>query len=238
LATKALEAALALRFRDRRLLEQALVHRSFVNEQGWSPADSYERLEFLGDAVLELAISDELYQRCPSLTEGELTKGRAALVCQETLAQVARRLNLGDFVLLGKGEEASGGRGRDSLLAAAFESVAAAVYLDRGYPHARKFILRVMAPELDEFLSRGEAPEDPKSRLQEYVQGLGRPSPRYRVVSSDGPAHGPTFTVEVLVEDEVVGTGLGRSKVSAERKAAWDALERLVGRLGESGKRP
>ena len=229
MATKPLETALALRFRNRQLLEQALVHRSFINEQGWSPADSYERLEFLGDAVLELAISNELYQRCPGLTEGELTKGRAALVCQEALARVARRLNLGDFVLLGKGEEASGGRGRDTILAAAFEAVAAAVYLDRGYPHARKFILRVMAPELDDFLSRGEAPEDPKSHLQEYVQSLGRPTPRYRVVSSDGPAHGPTFTVEVLVEDEVVGTGLGRSKVSAEREAARDALEGMMG---------
>jgi ribonuclease-3 len=136
---------------------------------------------------------------------------------------------LGDFVLLGKGEEASGGRGRDTILADAFEALAAAVYLDRGYPHARRFILRVMAPELDEFLGRSEAPEDPKSHLQQYVQGLGRPTPRYRVVSSDGPAHDPTFTVEVLVEDEVVGTGLGRSKGGAEREAARDALERLVG---------
>lgn len=236
MATKLLETDLALRFRSRQLLEQALVHRSFLNEQGRSPSDSYERMEFLGDAVLELTISQELYGRCPDLAEGDLTKVRSALVCQEALAKVARRLNLGDFLMLGKGEEASGGRGRDSILAAAFEALVAAVSLDRSYLYARRFILRVMAPELDEFFSRGGPPENPKAHLQEFVQGLGRPTPRYRVVSSDGPDHSPTFTVEVLVEDEVVGTGAGRSKGGAERKAAGDALARLAATSATSGK--
>ena len=120
MASDQLESALGLRFINRQLLEQALAHRSFVNEQGWSPSDSYERMEYLGDAVLELAISEELYRRCPDLPEGELTKGRSALVCRETLARVSRKSNLGDFLFLGKGEESSGGRERDSILAAAF----------------------------------------------------------------------------------------------------------------------
>jgi len=228
LASDQLEAILGLRFRNRQLLEQALVHRSYVNEQGWSLSASYERLEYLGDAVLELAVSDELYRRCPQLTEGELTKGRSALVRRETLAQVAKRSNLGDFVMLGKGEEATGGRQRDSILAAAFEALVAAVYLDRDYAEARQFILRIMAQELEEFFCGSIPQENPKSSLQEYVQGQGMSSPRYRILSSEGPDHGPVFTVEVVVEGEVLGVGHGGSKAGAERTAAEDALARLA----------
>ena len=126
-----LESVLGLQFRDPRLLEQALVHRSYVNENGWSPLASYERMEYLGDAVLGLVISDELYRRCPDLPEGELTKGRSTLVRRETLSRVAQRVHLGEYIRLGKGEESSGGRLRDSILAAVIESVIAAVYLDR-----------------------------------------------------------------------------------------------------------
>ena len=222
------ETLLGVAFRDPKLLQQALLHRSFVNEEGLLPNDSYERMEFLGDAVLELIISTEIYQGCPAQGEGDLTKGRAALVCRETLARVARRLGLGQDLQLGKGEEVSGGRDRDSILAAAFEAVVAAVYLDRGYDEARKFILRVMAQELEECSRGGTPPENPKSRLQEYVQGSGRPTPRYRVVSSEGPDHGPVFTIEVLVEDEVVGVGRGGKKTDAEGAAASDALANLA----------
>jgi ribonuclease-3 len=228
LASHQLESALGLEFRDRELLEQALVHRSFVNEEGWAISDSYERMEYLGDAVLELTISDELYRRCPEWTEGELTKGRSALVRRQTLAQVARNHHLGNFIRLGKGEEANGGRSRDSILAAAFESVVAAVYLDRGYTAAQQFVLKVMAGELEAYLCRGKPQEDPKSHLQEYVQARGQSAPRYRLVSSEGPAHGPVFTVEVLVDDEVMGTGNGGSKSGAERVAASGALARLA----------
>jgi ribonuclease-3 len=224
-----LESALGLRFRDPELLWQALVHRSFLNEQGGTASDSYERMEFLGDAVLGLVIATELYQRCPGLTEGELTKSRVALVRRETLAGVARRLGLGDFLVLGKGEEATGGRARDSTLAAVFEAVVGSVYLDRDYQEARQFVLRVMAKELGESFQQKRPPEDPKSRLQEYLQGLGRPSPHYRVVATEGPEHSPLFTVEVLAEEEAMGVGQGRKKVDAERAAAQDALERLVG---------
>ena len=133
-----LESALGLKFRDRELLQQALVHRSLLNEQGGRPEDSYERLEYLGDAVLELTVSTELFRRFPVLNEGALTKLRSGLVRRESLAKVARRLSLGDFLLLGKGEESSGGRQRDSILAAAFEAVVAAVYLDRGFDEASR----------------------------------------------------------------------------------------------------
>lgn len=228
LAARRLESALGLKLRDPALLQQALVHRSFLNEQGGPLADSYERLEYLGDAVLGLTVSAELFRRYPLLDEGELTKLRASLVCGASLARVARRLGLGEFLLLGRGEAASGGRGRDSLLAAAFEAVVAAVFLDQGYSRASRFILRTMAEDLEEFSPQGAPPENPKSRLQEYLQGLGRPTPRYRLVSSQGPDHRPLFTVEVLVEDEAVGAGQGGSRADAERCAAQDALSRLL----------
>lgn len=222
-----LEAVLGLEFRDRRLLEQALVHGSYANEQGWPITSSYERLEYLGDAVLELVFSEELYRRCPDLTEGELTKGRAALVQGGTLAQVAKRRFLGDYLKLGKGEDATGGRHRESTLAAVFEAVVAAVYLDRGYSGARQFILQTMAPELERFLGGNIPRENAKSSLQEFVQGLGKSAPSYRLLSCEGPDHGPVFTVEVVVEDEVLGVGRGGSKAGAERDAAENALERL-----------
>ena len=228
MASDLLESVLGLEFRNRRLLEQALVHRSFINEKGWSPSASYERMEYLGDAVLELAISDELYRRCPDLTEGELTKGRSALVCRETLAQVARNHHLGDFLWLGKGEEASGGRLRESILASTFESVVAAVYLDRDYAAAKQFILGVMADELEGFFCGSMPQENPKSSLQEVVQGRGLSTPSYRLVSSEGPDHGPVFTVEVLVGDQVMGIGNGGSKAGAERSAATEALVLLA----------
>lgn len=230
MATDQLEKILGLSFRDRDLLRQALAHRSYLNEQDGSSLDSYERMEFLGDAVLELVVSNELYQRLPHLNEGELTKARAALVCRESLSQLAQTLSLGEFLLLGKGEEAAGGRQRESLLAAVFEAVVAAIYLDQGYDQARRFILSTLTEQLDEVCRRGAPPENPKSQLQEYFQGLGRPSPRYRLVSAEGPDHSPVFTIEAVVEDQVVGTGQGGKKAEAERSAALDALGRVESR--------
>ena len=223
-----LQAVLGLEFEDRRLLDQALVHGSYANEQGWPLSSSYERLEYLGDAVLELVVSEELYRRRPDLSEGELTKGRAALVRDETLAQVAARRRLGEFLKLGKGEESNGGRQRESNLAAVFEAVVAAVYLDQGYAGAQQFILKTMAPELEDFLGGSIAQENPKSRLQEIIQGQGKPAPTYRLLSCEGPDHGPVFTVEVVVEDEALGVGRGGSKAGAERTAAENALTLLA----------
>jgi ribonuclease-3 len=233
LALSQLESVLGLSFRDQGLLRQALVHRSFLNEQGGSSLDSYERMEFLGDAVLELVISTELYSRLDHLSEGELTKSRAALVCRESLSQVARSMGLGDFLLLGRGEEATGGRHRETTLAAALEALVAAVYLDRGYEAARHFILRLMSGELDQVYRKGKAPESPKSQLQERFQGLGRPPPLYRLVSAEGPDHAPVFTVVVVLGDDVMGTGTGGRKSDAERAAAEDALVRLEASPGE-----
>ena len=198
------------------------------SSRGGVSLDSYERMEFLGDAVLELVISQELYQRLPQLSEGELTKGRAVLVCGESLARVAESLSLGDFILLGKGEEASGGRHRESILAATCEAVVAALCLDQGLEAARKFILNIMAEKLDEFCRGETTPENPKSRLQEYFQSRGSPSPRYQVVDMEGPDHNPVFTIEVLVDQDVMGTGRGGKKSDAERAAAQDALVRLA----------
>ena len=226
--TQRLQAVLGLELENQELLRQALTHRSFLNEQGGVSLDSYERMEFLGDSVLELVISHELYQRLPQITEGELTKGRAALVCGESLSQVAKSLSLGDFMLLGKGEEASGGRDRESILAATCEAVVAAVYLDQGLEAARRFILKILDDQLDDFCRGGTTPENPKSRLQEYFQSRGSPSPRYQVVATEGPDHNPVFTIEVLVDQEIMGAGQGGKKSDAERAAAQDALDRLA----------
>ncbi len=221
-----LASSLGLQFSDQGLLQQALVHRSFINEQNGTPLESYERMEFLGDAVLELVISTELYQQLPQLPEGELTKIRSSLVCGESLAKATQSLELGSFLLLGRGEEASGGRQRESILAAAFEALVAAIYLDQGYTQAQEFILKALQPDLAVLYQKGASPDNPKSMLQEHVQGQGRPAPRYQLVSSEGPDHSPIFTVEVLVGDEVMGTGNGGKKADAERAAARDALSR------------
>ena len=223
------QSVLQTAFLNQDLLAQALVHRSFLNEQDGDHLDSYERMEFLGDAVLELVISSEIYRRLPGLAEGELTKLRADLVCGANLSKVARRVALGEHLKLGKGEETTGGRKKDSILAAVFEAVVAAVYLDKGYEVAREFVLRLMAQELDGCCQQGKPLENPKSRLQEHFQGIGYPSPVYLLVDSEGPDHAPLFTMEAWVSDEVVGTGKGGKKVDAEQAAALDALSRLTG---------
>ena len=216
-----LERKLGLRFQNRGLLEQATIHPSYVNElrPARSSLDSYERLEFLGDSQLNLDITLEIFNRCPALSEGELTKLRSSLVRGSTLAKVARRLELGDHIKLGKGEESTGGRNRESNLAAAFEALVGAVLIDRGPDSAKKFVLRMMDAELEGALAQG-IPEDPKSRLQELVQKMGRTPPQYRMVASEGPEHAKRFDVEVIVGGQVVGRGEGSRKADAEKQAA------------------
>ena len=226
---KALESVLGFSFKDPSLLRLALVHRSYCNENGLDPAESYERLEFLGDAVLELAVSTELYRRFPGADEGRLTKTRSSLVRRETLAQIARRMDLGSYLLVGKGFETSNGRQRDSVLAAAFEALVAAVYIDQGNEFTRQFILRSLDFELAQAEQEGGPPENPKSVLQEMVQGRGLDPPKYNLVSSEGPDHGPVFTVDVMVDGQVVGTGTGGKKSEAEGAAAQAALAELSG---------
>jgi len=220
---------LGFSFKDPSLLSLALVHRSYCNENGLDSSESYERLEFLGDAVLELAVSTELYRRIPQADEGELTKTRSSLVRRETLAQIARRMGLGDYLLVGKGVDASNGRQQDSVLAAAVEALVAAVYLDQGNEFTRQFIIRLLDVELAQVERAGGPPENPKSKLQEIVQRQGLNPPKYRLVSSEGPDHGPVFGVEVLVDGQVVGAGAGGKKSEAEGAAAEAALAALSG---------
>lgn len=219
-------SVLGLDFEDQGLLRQALVHRSYLNEHPDSPLESYERMEFLGDAVLELAVSTALYDRLPSLSEGELTKLRSHLVCGESLAAAARSIGLGDTLLLGRGEETTGGRSRHTILAAAFEALVAAVFLDRGYQHARDFVLETLAGPLEKACRDGAPRENPKSALQELLQGMGEPAPTYRLSGASGPDHRPVFTVEALLGGEVIGRGEGGRKSDAERAAAQNALDR------------
>jgi len=218
-----LENIIGIVFSDKSLLTRALVHRSALNEQPDLAPCSNERLEFLGDAVLGLVTAEYLYHRFPEYQEGDLTTLRAALVCGETLAQFARRINLGQFLYLSKGEEAAGGRDREANLACAFEALVGAIYLDQGLPVARSFIQRFIEPEIGERMVP-VVNKDPKSRLQELVQGEYQRTPRYRTVAEEGPDHAKCFTVEVMMGDRVLGRGTGRSKQAAERAAAEAAL--------------
>ncbi len=222
----ALQQTLGISFNDISLLEQALVHSSYINENpGFAPT-SNERLEFLGDAVLGLIVAEKLYQDLPHLTEGEMTKLRAALVRRDTLARMARGIGLGDYLYLGKGEEASGGRHKPANLAAALEAVIAAVFLDRGSSIARDFILRLLDTELQRVVSQGTE-VDYKSELQELTQAREQQTPTYHVLEATGPDHDKRFTVEVKLGDAVLGSGSGKSKKAAESEAARSALERL-----------
>jgi len=211
---------------DLSLLEQALVHRSYLNENPDSVLPSNERLEFLGDALLGFVVAQRLYVEYPHLSEGEMSRLRSAIVCRETLAHLASSLGLGEYLRLGRGEEASGGRKRESNLACAFEAVVGAILVDRGFAAARDFILRFLDAELETAVEETLA-KDYKSRLQEIVQAREQKTPSYRIVETTGPEHEKKFTVEVLVGDLVMGRGTGRSKRVAEREAARVALERL-----------
>jgi ribonuclease-3 len=223
---ESLEQALGLRFGDRSLLRQALVHSSYVNEHPEAAIGSNQRLEFLGDALLDFVVAEEVYRRYAQMSEGELTALRAALVCGDTLARIAISLDLGRYLVLGLGEESSGGRSRPSNLAAAFEALVGAILLDQGYGAARQFVLCTLERE-ESRLSQVGVPKDPKSQLQELVQGQGRPSPVYRLAGELGPDHAKQFVVDVLVGEETLGTGIGPRKSEAERQAAQQALLRL-----------
>jgi ribonuclease-3 len=222
----ALQDILRVTFADLSLLETALVHSSYVNENPALVSGHNERLEFLGDAVLGFVVAEKLYQDFPSLSEGEMTKLRAALVSRETLARVGRGIRLGDFLMMGKGEEAGGGRDKKSNLAGAMEAVIAAVFLDGGTDAARDVILRLLEEEIAAAGSRGVS-ADYKSRLQEYLQSRQQPAPSYRVVDEVGPEHEKLFTVEVMVGRAVLGRGTGKSKKLAETAAARLALQQL-----------
>jgi ribonuclease-3 len=219
-----LERALGVRFKDPRMREAALTHRSYAFERDL--AETNERLEFLGDAVLGLVVTDLAYRRFPDLPEGELAKLRAATVNMITLADVARDLGLGEEVFLGKGEEQSGGRDKTSILADAMEAVLGSVYLDRGLDAARRLIERLFWPRMVAYV-RGEGDRDYKTGLQELAaQDLGS-VPQYRV-TEEGPDHAKQFTATVFLGGQSYGTGSGRSKKEAEQRAAREAYARLM----------
>jgi ribonuclease-3 len=219
-----LERALGVRFKDPRLREAALTHRSYAFERDRD--ETNERMEFLGDAVLGLVVTDLAYRRFPDLPEGELAKLRAATVNMITLADVARDLGLGEEILLGRGEELSGGRDKTSILADAMEAVLGAVYLDRGLEAARQLIERVFWPRMEAY-ARGEGDRDYKTGLQELAaQDLGS-VPQYRV-TEEGPDHAKRFTATVFLGGQAYGNGSGRSKKEAEQRAAREAYARLM----------
>ncbi len=222
----ALQQLLGIQFKEPPLLEQALTHSSFVNENpGVAPA-SNERLEFLGDAILGMMFAQKLYQDLPNSPEGELTKLRSDLVRRGTLFSLAKTIGLGDYLYLGKGEEASGGRDKPANLARAMEAMIAAVFLDQGWDTTRDLILRLFDTELKR-LERQGAGVDYKSQLQHFVQSRQQETPSYRITETTGPDHQPRFTAEVMAGNTILATGHGRSKKLAETEAAYQALEKL-----------
>lgn len=219
----ALSLKLGVIFTDTALLQQALTHTSYANEFKGELLPSNERLEFLGDAVLDLVIGEYLFRQFRDLPEGDLTKARAALVCEQTLSRRARELEIGEYLLLGKGEAASGGRDRISILADAFEAVIGAVYLDNGFDAASRFVLNHFADDLNA-ISRGEYSKDYKTLLQETAQRNGHNKIHYELIAENGPDHNKEFAVSVSVNERQLGVGSGKSKKEAEQNAAQQAL--------------
>lgn len=215
-----LEKKIGYRFKDRLLLRQALTHSSYANEQKINKYADYERLEFLGDAVLELVSSDYIYRENPEMTEGKMTKYRASIVCEPALAFCAREIGLEQYVLLGKGEEATGGRKRDSIVSDVMEAVIGAVYLDSGMEEAKSYIYRFILSDLE----NKQLFYDAKTILQEEVQKENNGTLHYELISEEGPEHDKTFVVEAMVGNVKVGCGTGHSKKAAEQKAAYEAL--------------
>jgi len=228
-----LQEALQVKFNQPELLTQALVHSSYANENPAAFPLSNERLEFLGDAVLGFIVAERLYKDFPDISEGVMTKLRAYLVRQETLSVVATGLNLGDYLYLGKGEEATGGREKQANLARALEAVIAAIYLDQGFTVTEVLVVRLLEPEFEAGLISGTI-TDYKSRLQEALQARGQPVPTYHLTRTEGPDHDKTFTVEVRLAGKVLAESSGKSKKTAEMEAARTALELLPSLL--SGK--
>jgi ribonuclease III len=218
---------IGLHFADLSLLQQAMTHRSYVNEHSDNDLIDNERLEFLGDAIIDFVVGDMLYQRFPVITEGELTRLRAALVRTESLAVLAQQCGIGETLRMGKGEEASGGRERPNNLCGAFEALIGALYLDQGLEAVRAFVMPQVNPLLENVIAEA-SDKDARSLLQEWSQAQHNLTPVYRTVSEAGPDHEKEFTVEVLVGEHAVGTGVGRSKQSAAQAAARAALANIA----------
>ncbi len=218
-----LEERMGCRFHDRRLLQQALTHSSYTNEQKINRGQHYERLEFLGDAVLELIASDFVYRQDPEMQEGQLTRKRASLVCEQALALSAEELGVGEFIRLGRGEESTGGRKRSSITSDVMEALIGAIYLDSGLEQAKRFIDRFVLVETRE---KERLLNDSKTRLQEYVQKYKKDF-RYELIEESGPEHDKLFLIEVVVDGKPMGRGRGKTKKMAAQQAAAAALRSL-----------
>lgn len=227
-----LEDRMGYHFHDKQLLRQAITHSSFANEQKINRQQHYERLEFLGDAVLELITSDFVYREDQEMQEGQLTKKRASLVCEQALAICAEELELGAFLRLGKGEDATGGRKRSSINSDVMEALIGAIYLDGGMEAAKLFAYRFV---LSDAQDKQRMISDTKTELQEYVQRIIKKDLRYELIDEFGPEHDKTFLIEVIVDDTPLGRGQGRTKKLAEQRAAGAALLNLK-KLKEEGK--
>ncbi|MDO5363235.1 MAG: ribonuclease III [Eubacteriales bacterium] len=218
-----LEEIIGYKFKNRHYLEQAMTHSSYANEKKLGKLGCNERLEFLGDAVLELISSDFLYGEFPKVPEGELTKKRASLVCEPSLAYCAREFGLPQFLMLGKGEDMTGGRNRDSIVSDATEALLGAIYLDGGFANAKEFVLRFILNDIE----HKQLFYDSKTILQEIVQEDGSGAVEYPLIREEGPDHNKSFTVKAVVNGTVCGQGTGHTKKAAEQAAAYEALRRL-----------
>lgn len=225
------ETILGYTFNDTSLLHQALTHPSYVNESRENSLSDYQRLEFLGDAVLSLCLADQLSQRFPDLAEGDLSRLRASLVDQPCLAERATELGIARHILLGRGEELDGGREKPSILSDVFEAILGAIYQDGGFDAVHGVVSKVYAPLLDDQGLTGVSLNDPKSELQEWLAARRYPVPLYELTGEEGPPHDRRFTMAVLLNGEIIGAGEGRSKKAAQQAAAKAALERLQARV-------
>lgn len=221
------EKIIGYEFKNKKFITEALTHSSYANENRLEKYKNNERLEFLGDAVLEVVVSEKLFLTNEKMPEGELTKLRASIVCEKSLAFCARKINLGEFLLLGKGEDVSGGRNRDSVISDAFEAVIGAMYLDGGIEIARNFILENVTKQAEE----NTVFQDSKTKLQEIIQLESGKELTYILKETTGPDHNKIFKIDAVVEGKVLGQGVGHSKKEAEQKAAFNAINNIKTRV-------
>lgn len=222
-----LQKNLNYKFKDSNLLKLAMTHSSYANEHKMDIVDNNERLEFLGDAILNLIVSQYLYKKYPNHPEGELTKIRAKVVCESSLAYAAKKIHVGKFLLLGKGEEATGGRDRESILADAAEAIVGAIYMDSDLETTNFVLLSNFEADIVHAVAKGNLFIDYKTELQEIIQKNGKSTMEYIVTKEVGPDHNKRFYMNVLVDDKTIGTGIGKNKKDAEQMAAKEALIKL-----------
>lgn len=222
----AIQDKIKYKFKSEKLLQQSLIHSSYSNENKLNPLADNERLEFLGDAVLELTVSEYIFNNFSELSEGELTKLRASVVCETMLAKKAREINLGSFLKMGKGEDHTGGRNRESILSDAFEAIIGAIYKDGGYEASKSFILSSLETEISN-MRTGFRMSDCKTFLQEKIQQKSKEPIEYLVVGENGPDHDKIFVVQVVHGGNILGTGEGKNKKEAEQNAAFNAIKKL-----------